>query len=729
MKHKGSFLVVFILVSGFLFSCDLPTIPVSISEVEGEGEMQQSLPTHTATNVPEVTAAATSTSTEQPSPTPEPTEEPTPTLTSTPTPTPQPKFGSLGGAPITASSLGQLELLDTLGNGRITQLDYHQDAGVFILETSLGIYLYAGESLERLAFFEGCSDAYSVPGKAQIIAVTPKQTMILIDLNTVQVIQTMAPEGIHGIGQIAFSQNGKVMGLAVVQDHEVRLDWEQYAIEVWNLEQNRPIAKLVSDLFGICTSMAFTEDNTRIIADCYTAGFSRYKKLVLWDISQQEMVWYLSNAGMITKYPFSRDGSLFATFTDYRPDVSKVYVRRTNDGAEVARLSGRLSENAFSHDSQHIVTSSIYTQVKVWNTKFSYVVTQFATGVDWPSVSYSKDGSHILVNGGEQAWDASEFVLDQDYKPVAPPVPTVTMSQWRQQGHLDGIRGVEVLDDGQLLVWGFSDNEFIWWWSPDTNMYDEVSVGTGKGQPTLSPDRDQFAICTEEGLKLVDLDQKQIEVFNPCRSPTSYLAFSEDGERLYLNTGTIIDVISLESGEILQQLRVHSANVGKVQTLRNGDYLISSSAGKISGGCEIIFWELNPLNFVRRWIIPVVDRCLEQAAINQNGSTLVTVDEKVSIWRVSDGWYLKYFDGTAAAFSNDDSLLAAGTRDSAINFYETDRWALIETIDSVTGQEPGEDFYYFMGGSSGVKNLRFANQGQLLISTLYDDVIQLWGVP
>lgn len=722
MRIKIILLLIVILASNLLFGCTSPVTPDSISLVEDDKETQPTLLTSIPTDSPPFTPTAVLPIKEESSPTlkPEPTDEPTPTPTISPTPEPQ--FGTLGEAQINMLTIDSIKLLDKIGNGKIQEIEYNLDAGVFILQTSMGIYLYAGESLDRLAFFEGCLDAYSVPGKAQIVAVTPEQTMILIDLNTAQEIQTMVPEGIHGIGKIAFSQNGKVMGVAVVQDHEVRLDWEQYGIEVWNLEQNKPIAKLISDLFGICTSMAFTEDNTKIIADCYTAGFSMYKKLVLWDISQQEIVWYLSNAGMITKYPFSRDGSLFATFSDYQPDVSKVYVRRTNDGAEVARFSGRLSDNAFSHDSQHIVTSSIYTQVKVWDIKFSYAVTQFATGMDWPSVSYSKDGLHILVNDGEQAWDASEFVLDQDFKPDARPIPTVTMSQWRQQGHLSDIRGVQVLDDQEMLVWGFSENEYIWWLYPDKNLYGEVSVGTGKGQPVLSPDHNRFAVCTDEGLKIFSIDQKTFETYGYCKMDENFLVFSKDGDVLFLSSGILIDVISVNNGEIVQQLRSHEYNVGNLQISEDGNYLVTSNATIIRDGCETILWELIPVRFVRKWRIPVQPssfKCLISGKFDHNGSNLVTVHDKVAVWRISDGWYLKYFDGTTMAFSQDDTLLAVGTRDSRIIFYETEKWEIVETVGASVGQQSPVPS----------KDLLFVNQGRLLISILHNDVIMLWGVP
>lgn len=728
MKHMRSLFVVIILACSFLSSCALPSLPGKLSEVENGDEVLKPLPKRTATDMPGANSSATETSTEQSSPTTEPTQEPTPTLTSTPTPTEQPNYGTLGGSPITTSTLNQLSLLETLGYGRIYELDYHHEAGVFIVKTELGVFLYEGESLERIAFFEDYSRIYQVSSKTQVIAVTPGKTLELIDLRTGEVIQTMVPEKANRISNIAFSQDGELMSVVIVQDHDVRLNWNQTRIDVWDLNQNKQVTTLMSELFD-CSLMFFLDDHTKLMSECSPSG-GGFDRIVLWKIPEGDIVWSTTSTGSFTQYPLSKDGSLFTSYVVYDPSTESSWITIWNahNGMEIGKVSGKLSDNAFSHDSQHIITTS-FDQVVVWHTVDSQRVKSFGTGIKWPTASYSADGVHILVNGGEQAWDSVNFEQVEDYPYVEPITPEVSMSQWRKLGHLDGIEGVEVMDDGQLLVWGFSENEFIWWWSPETNSYDEVSIGTGKGKPTLSPDRDQFAICTDEGLTLVDIDQKETKVFNPCRSYWNYLSFSEDGEHLYMNRGTLIDVVSVESGEVLQQLRVHTTNVGRVQTLRNGDYLISSSEGKVSGGCETIFWELNPVKFLRRWIIPVAGRCLKQAIIKQDASTLVTLDDKVSVWRMSDGWYLDHFDGTAIAFSSDDSLLAVGIQDSAINFYETDSWKLIDTLKKATDQQPDRDFYFFSVGYSPVKALRFANQGQLLVSTLYADIIQLWGLP
>ena len=198
-----------------------------------------------------------------------------------------------------------------------------------------------------------------------------------------------------------------------------------------------------------------------------------------------------------------------------------------------------------------------------------------------------------------------------------------------------------------------------------------------------------------------------------------------------MTSGSLIDVISVESGEVLQQLRAQDLEVGYIQTINSGDFLITSSAGKISGGCETILWELNPLNFIRKWIIPGFV-CLQHATIDHAQHTLVTINEKVSVWRLSDGWYLTFFDGNTATFSEDDGLLAVGSGASGINFYETDNWELIANIIHFEDAQPPSIFEFFgdyPGNYSAAKSLQFYDQDQLLISVHYGDVIRLWGVP
>lgn len=718
------------LASSILFGCTPSVTPDPISIVENEGELQQTLLTSTPTNPPPFTPTTDLPIDEEPSLTPEPEPTETPTPTPTITPTLQPLFSDLGQAPIEASSLGQLELLDTLGYGHINQLEFHYDAGVFILQTVQGVFLYDGESLDRISYFEDYENIHQVPGKTQMVAVTPERTIELIDLMTGQVIQTMVPENPNRYGSIAFSQDGEMMAIVVIQDHEIRLNWEQSRIDIWDLNQNKPVAKLISDLYA-CYSMAFSEDHQWLISGCSPSagGISR---VVMWDIFEQKVSWAISSAGGFTNSPFSKDGSLFATYEVNDPTTgsSRIMIRTSLNGSEIGRVYGKLSQNPFSYDNQHIITTS-FGQVSVWHTTDFQRVKAFDTGVPWPSASYSEDGRYILVNGGEQAWDAKDFVLVEDYPYEELIIPTVSMSQWRQLGHLSGIRGVEMLNDQEMFVWGFSENEYIWWWYPDRNIYNEVSVGIGKGQPVFSQEKNKFAICTDEGLKLFSIDQSTFETYGGCRMDENYLTFSKDGEVLFRSSGILVDVISVESGEILQQLRAHELNVGNLQISEDGKYLITSNATIVRDGCETILWELDPVRFIRKWrisIAPTALTCLISGKFDHKGNNMVTVLDRISVWRISDGWYMKYFDGTAAAFSFDDSLLAVGTSTSQINFYETDRWELIDTIGMVTDQQIVAPFYYF-DDSNSVKDVRFCNQGHLLISILSEDLIQLWGLP
>ena len=516
MKKHFFFLLIALLASGLLLGCR-PSVGLdTLQRGEDETVLIEGVLTPTATKLPQSTLTAASSISDEPSPTP----EPEPTLT--PTPTQQPLLSTLGQNPINAASLNQLEVLATIGAGRIDRLEYHQDASVFIIQTAQGVYLYDGESLERTAFFEQYTNVHLIPGKSSVVAVTPEKNLVIIDLQTGQVIQTLVPEDLNDWGNITISQNGKMMGVVFVRDHDTRIDWEQFGIDVWDLEQYKLVARLTSDLFGFCSSLAFTGDNTQLLADCYTEDFSMFKKLVLWDIAEQEVKWYLSNEGLITNAPFSKDGSLFTTYVmfDDTTGSSQITIRRTLDGTQVGRVGGKLSDNAFSNDSEHIITTSSG-QVVVWHTTDSQRVKALDTGLDSPTASYSDDGQHILVNGGEQAWDAVEFVLDEEYQYVKPVSPEISMSSWRQIGHLDGISGVEILDDGRMMVWGLGEDDdligeiedynikitVIWRWYPDTNTYDEVSVGKSKGYPVLAPNQENIAICTDEGLKIIALDQ------------------------------------------------------------------------------------------------------------------------------------------------------------------------------------------------------------------------------
>jgi WD40 repeat protein len=640
-----------------------------------------------------------------------------PTQTSTPLPTLS-RF-EIERPVINASNFSEIEVHETLGKGHVVQSDMSDDGKYQIVKTLRGIYIYETETLNERAFLEGHRDFYVRPGKPQIVAISPELTLQVVDLETMDVIVELIPENAQDIGLLTFSKDANLIAVTVSQPHATRLDFTSYRIDIWDLEKGKFVGKLESDLFGVCTALGFSDLGQQLITECYPSGSWRFTKLVHWDIPSLTATWYLSNDGHFTHFPFSPDGSLVAFYTYKNQLPYEVIIRRTLDGAEVSRVYGMVSDFAFSPDNEMILTSS-NSQIWVWHIRSAQLMEKIETGLEWPEASFSENGDYILANGGELAWRASDYSPDPSYivSGQKEPQAEISSSVWRQLGHLDGILVAQRLSNGQLFVWGFSENQFLWWWLPDQQIFEEISVGAGWGEPVFSPLEENFAVCTEEGLKIINVATNEVTTHDGCRSEQTYLAFSGDGKRLFMSYGTLIDEVDIESGISLRQLRGHTTIVGGIEISKDGKYLFSASLDEIRGGHEVAIWGLDPNKLIRKWILPTstFSRFVDGKFTLDNANMVSIFNNTLTVWRVVDGWYLANLDGTALALSPDGEVAIISSPEMVLHLYSLDDWSLVDTVDVEKSH------------LSGIKFMDFLNQGKILVSISYGDVVHLWGV-
>jgi WD40 repeat protein len=351
--------------------------------------------------------------------------------------------------------------------------------------------------------------------------------------------------------------------------------------------------------------------------------------------------------------------------------------------------------------------------------------------LDWPEVTFSDNGEYVLANRGEKAWRVPDYELDESYIPHKPAGPVVDMSKMREIGHLDDIQGVEMQSNGTLLVWGYINNKVLWWWYPDQNIYHELLIDEGNGEPALSPFNDQFAICTAEGLTIIDLSSEESEIVAGCRSYFSHLVFSDDARTVFSNAGTVIDQIDLETGESLRQLRGHTYNIGKIKMSDDGDLLFSISEGPTGSGFEAAVWGLDPYTLLKKWTIPA-SLGLRDAMFSRDGEEVIAIMDEITVWRISDGWYMANLPGSSMALSPDGKLAAVGKVMTGFAFYDTADWSLVGTEDEISPETipdgmPIEYYQYMLYNDT--KLAKFMDKGKVMVSVNSNDVIELWRIP
>lgn len=710
MKRYTIYYFVIILLLGFLASC-----------ASAQGGDKAAGPDETlAANSPTPTLAP---------PTKTSTPEPTPTATQTLTPTLTPTATSYAyypdGAVISAENIDRLEKYETLTKGSIQSLISSGDQQQILVQTSRGLYLYDSTTLEEVGFYEGYRASGLLPDGLAFAAVGPELNVEIFNFENGEIQQTIEIENAVSLGRISFSKDGSLMSVSVTQPHKTRINYTSDRIDVFNLQSEERIALLESDVIGGCSDSEFSEKGTYLISQCYPAGFGN-PWVVNWDLSEQSMAWSLRNAGSFPQSPFSPEDTYVFTI-----DGEETVVRWAANGNEVSRVQDVVEYNAFSPDEHYFVTSKDG-YIRVWNVTNSQSVKRISSGLPYVYVSYSEDGEYILGNNGELAWRTSDYELDESYpapEPFAAPLD-IDITKFREIGHLQNISDTVLQPDGSLLVWGYTYYNELWWWYPEQDEYHEMLVDNANGDPTLSPLLDQFAICTTEGLGIIDMASETMEIVADCRTTYTYLVFSGDAKTIFSNYGTVINQIDLDTGEYLRQLRGHAYNIGKLKISDDGKFLFSVSAIPTGSGYEAAVWGLDPYTLLKKWTIPA-QTGLKNAMFSADGEEVIAIMDEITVWRISDGWYLANLPGSSMTLSPDGALAAVGNVDTGFNFYDTADWSLLnpqeEPTESYSPENPMQAFQYFL--YKDIEVSKFLGDGQVIASVDTDSVIELWHIP
>ena len=667
------------------------------------------------TNTPPPTLTAT------PEPTLTPTITPTPEPTLTPTPTTY--LNNPDGKIINVENIDQLENYDTIGKGLILSSTFSGDQKQVLVQTSRGLWLYEVETIREIEFYEGYEYFKVLPDGLSFATISPSLQIEIIEFSTGTINRSITVENAVSLGEISFSQNGNLFAVSVVQPHKTRLDYYSDRLDVYDVAQAELIAKLESDVIGPCSRFSFSNDDTQLISSCNPPG-GGFRRLVNWSILDEEIIWALISSESFPDYPFSPDGKYISTNTR-----EETIIRSALYSEEVNRVPGRLSTNAFSPDSHYFVTSS-FELIRLWYVTNPKQDEAIQTGLLWPAATFSEDGEYIVANGGEKAWRVSDLTLDESYQREDVSNASLDMSLMRKAGHLSNILGVEALSDNTLFIWGYTYEGILWWWNPDKDSYHEMVISDGNGQPALSPNFDQIAICTLDGLELIDLETQETSIFSTWWNNYTYLAYAKDAKTIFANAGIIINQIDLESGELIHQLRGHTFNIGKIIISDDGQYLFSMSSGPTGSGFEAAVWQTDPSTKLQKWIIPSRTE-LKDAVFTQNGGEVIAITDEIYVWRVYDAWYLANISGSTMAISPDGSLAAVSKAGLGFDFYSTSDWKAIDFEQELDFVAP----YYFPADAylnyltTLIEKVKFLDEGRVLITTDSNGVLQLWKVP
>ena len=717
----------YLLALSFLFTlllagCNAQETPL-LASAQPSSVLHPSQTPRPVTPTPTLQPAETLT----PLPTFTPTRTSLPTHTPTVTPTPAP-WGSITIGAENASALVQRA---SWGLGSIQDYQFTPDGETLVVETPLGIYIYRAADLHAIIFLSTAHQFHIAPAGDLLFARLPDGSIQVVELPAGEVRYTLTP-----IARLSAWMNDEVYAQPPAQRAErealyfdivssitaltvdengstVAIGFGDTSIGIWALDSGALIRELRSNIIQGVSELVFSPDGSRLLVNGYDG------EIAIWQVTDGTLLWRLPHIGHSVGQPFSPDGSLIALETTAdASNASWVTVRNAQYGDELGeQVVGALNSNAISPDNTRLVTTW-YSQVSIWTIPNLNLVDRIETGLNWPRASFSADGVHILINGGEQAYLSSDFSRDSSYPVFSPPpVPAVDFNALEEMGHGLFALGFRYPDAEHILTWGFHSDQQAWVRNLADNSYliydfDSPLVAA----PNLSFNGDRLAACTEAGLVVIDLASSQASNLGRCRGDDQVL-FSVDGSTIFRTNNTLIDALDSQTGELLYNLRGHEFLVESMALTQDGSYLVSASNFQRTRGREVIWWRVDqPARLWSWWVNVYQNERLEGAVFQLDGNVLHTALGGLRSWRLGDGvqHHLDSARIASLAISPDQRLLAAGDYDGLIHIWDLETWEEVATLT---------------GPLQVVHALTFSPDGASLVSASADGTIRLWALP
>jgi dipeptidyl aminopeptidase/acylaminoacyl peptidase len=245
---------------------------------------------------------------------------------------------------------------------------------------------------------------------------------------------------------------------------------------------------------------------------------------------------------------FSRDDTMLAVA--YDEPAALVWNTETGEVLREVEHGGSVSDVDFSEDGTRLVTGGREGLVKVWDTE-SWASTGTFRGHTDAVTDVEVSSDRRVASGGTVA---DVFVWDYDTFEIAHSVV----------GHDGDVDGIDISPDGRYLVTGsWTDTTTRLWdisptWSRElSSVPGQVSVVSGEGAVSFSPDGRNIAASTSEGLVAVwdPVDGTEISTMSGPGSGALWAVDHTSDGRLVAAAGAEgARVWDLESGDVVRTL-------------------------------------------------------------------------------------------------------------------------------------------------------------------------------
>jgi WD40 repeat protein/tetratricopeptide (TPR) repeat protein len=629
------------------------------------------------------------------------------------------------------------ELLQRLGKGWISTIQYAPNGKYVAIATSIGIELRDPITLEEVKVRSGMP-LQGHTGPVGSIAFSPDGSLLASGGYDKTIILWKAETGeklaiLHGhqnwVTALAFNKDGTL--LASGSYDETVILWDLKA----GVKQTSPLQTLRGHR-GHVLSVAFDPNNALL------ASGSSDHQVILWDlkaligsksaVADSSQLSYKVLSGhqeAVQSLAFNPDGSLLASGSD---DASVILwdVKKGEKIQTIRDHQDAVKSVTFNPDGTFLASGSFDGTVRLWNifrsgrepAAVSKTLQSPAQHI-W-SVAFDPDGRFLLSSSSENMlirWDLQNGDVSHS-------TPTVvwdhTSPLWSSAIHQDTL--VLAGDNGRLELWDLTSIIQMVERNGKIEEKDETPRNSKLSHSSLlghSGAVRTVAFNRAGTLLASGGEDKQIILWDATSSTKQKVLEGHRGSVLRLAFSP--DDAFLVSGGDDQMIFLWDLQTGeKVRTLWNQSQdvlaLVFSPDGKvlISAGSEgtITFWDIEhgePMNTLTRpgnWI--------SSLALSPDGELLAlgNLDNSITLWSLSDNREVRTLRGSTGpiwslAFSPDGSQLAGAGSDSLIFLWTVHEGRLLKTLK---------------GHTSWVNCLSFNQDGSLLISGSFDGTALIW---
>jgi WD40 repeat protein len=614
---------------------------------------------------------------------------------------------------ITAENAQQLQLVNEIGYGDLSSIDWSPDGNMLAIGSDTGVWLYDTTNFDLEPKHLGDYWNYAVDltfsPNGDLLAFTDGSfSVYLINVTTGHLRDNITSTS-YGASGLAFSPNGRYLAISGSE--------YQYTPHIWNVALDGPVAYLEGHTDRI-RGLAYSPDGSRLVT---TSGDGTIR---IWDTQNYDTVLTISDRqyGSYQVF-FSSDSRSFATV---HGEGVRMWDVNTGEEIDARTLSSAPSTASVAMDSSGrfmITSDGTLWESKVKSTDFTQTATfdqwiystdlklspddkylaaataggiaifdtsthkreHFLGGYDNEvrSLAFSRDGTVLAAgsrNGVVQLWNIDQTSGTVNHRATGIPY------------HRDWVDAISFSPDGAVLVSASWDGTIRMWNTDDGELLSSVEVGASIYSMAFSNDYALLVVGLSAEVKIWEVNWQEYRLnlltnITAGKDRVYGVAFTPDSKSVVFSTEYNTDLFFWNFVENETPKRYQSqASFGNFSTLESNFTQTVLAVGIEYGAVQL--FDLRNDEVQERWY-----HLFDENAFVDTGSMKF------------------YVNITNIAFNPDDTVVAAIGRFGPLYVADMrDGTVMAELHSSAAG-------------------LAFSPNGKLLASGDGGGTVKLWGVP